>query len=268
MELMSSMLLCALVALLPQTLGKSEFNNNVEIRRAHKAYKNSPRAMILNMKGAYTNENSVLHTVYEDVECQKCHDCMDRSIKAQFTYNQAKKFHPSAKELHEDLLRHKVVDNRFKRDVAKKDAKKDNKLSTKHKEIKPSKQATVTKYDVNGSIYALKIKDIDESGLIKDDTICEIYSVKKSVACDSPEVDTLLIGARKERKKMQVNKTTASHRPPNSKLPLLKAAATWSSTKTTAKTTPPTTPETIFKKREMDNSDAPDFMPSIEEMAY
>ncbi|XP_060804375.1 uncharacterized protein LOC132902608 [Amyelois transitella] len=259
MELMSSMLLCALVALLPQTLGNADIRKTeVEIKNAHRVNKNSPRgAILLNTNGIpLVSENK--ESPFDDLICQKCFNCMERAVKERNAYIQLLKNRPSSDELNEDLLKNQLVENRHKRDVHK--AKANTSVASKPsrtKKNKPLKSASVTKYDFNGEVYALKIKESNESGHHKDARVCHIYSIKKSLPCTSSEIDGLLSDAVSDVKRKKSGRSSKK--------------GTLAQPGTKSNTMPTTTHKakiSIFKKREADNLETPDFMPSIEEMSY
>ncbi|KAJ8714587.1 hypothetical protein PYW07_002812 [Mythimna separata] len=247
MELMSSLLFCALVAHLPQAFGESspdsdvKFNNSMVFRQMP-----MPKKILLNINGPpLVNMVSDLQTVFMDVACRQCIDCMERAIKAYTTHHNIVKTIPSTDELHDQVLRLRSRNRR--------DSQTDN-TTTKTKKNKSKKKATksvtVTKYNVDGNVFALKVKETnmvasgDRQNVTQVST-CQVFSVQNSFPCDSAEGESFLTNAKrkvskKSKKVKDVNKDATTSKPH------FNAPA--------------------FRKRQIDNSEIPDnFMPSIED---
>ncbi|KAL0821173.1 hypothetical protein ABMA28_005792 [Loxostege sticticalis] len=263
MELMSSLLLCVLVALLPQTLGKSRdrrppqlevrFNNSLLIHqiKPHMLRKQ----LLLNINGPpLVNNVSELQSVFIDLACKRCHSCMERAMKAFKYHKHMINTRPSAEELQEDVLTNEIM-YRTKRDIVPTDetmvSTADDKKTTKktrNKKNKTNRAVVVTKYNIDGEVYALKVKETmnNEQNESKGASTCQVYSVKKSFPCDSAEGESLLTSAKRKANKRKAKKEQDKT----------------STTSTTQKTQ-----TSVFRKREVDNSQVPEnFMPSIEEM--
>lgn len=176
---------------------------------------------------------------------------MERAIRAYKMQTRYLSSRLASEELHNDIIPN-FISGRTKRDVqtaTKHDSKKEK--TTKNKKTKREKvhrKVTVTKYTINGDVYALRVKET--AGAVEDNqplgTSCLMYSVKKSFPCDSPEGYLLATENTKINKK---TKKTAEK----------------------IKTVPqPTTekaqPRLSYRKRQVDNTQIPEnVMPSIEE---
>ncbi|XP_063829804.1 uncharacterized protein LOC135079146 [Ostrinia nubilalis] len=259
MELMSSLLLCVLVVLLPQTLGISRvrspprleirFNNSLLIQQKPHTLR---KQILLNINGPpLVNNVTELQTVFTALACKRCHNCMERAIRAYKVHNHIISNRPSAEELQEDVLTNEIS-YRTKRDIAptsetiiptSTEAKTTKKFRAKKNKI--NRAVMVTKYNIDGDVYALKVKE--QLNADQNDTkTCQVYSVKRSFPCDSAEGEALLSSARRKANKRKAKKEQDKT----------------STTPTTQKTQ-----TSVFRKREVDNSQMPEnFMPSIEEL--
>lgn len=209
-----------------------------------------PKKVLLNIKGPpLVNMISDLQIVFMDMACSQCIDCMERAIKAYTKHNHAIKTVPSTDELHAQVLRLRKR-YRNKRD-SETSFNENTTVKTKRNKSKKktSKSVTVTKYNVDGVVFALKVKETNTVGSADQQndnqvSTCQIFSVKKSFPCDTPDSDSFLtVAKRKVSKKSKKEK---------------KAHATT--------TTKPYFVVPAFKKRQIDNSQIPDnFMPSIED---
>ncbi|KAJ8718515.1 hypothetical protein PYW08_002752 [Mythimna loreyi] len=251
MELMSSLLFCALVAHLPQAFGESspdseiKFNNSMVFRQMP-----MPKKILLNINGPpLVNMVSDLQTVFMDVACSQCIDCMERAIKAYTTHHHIIKTIPSTDELHEQVL---SLGTRNRRDSSTPAEHTTSKSKKNKSKKKATKAVTVTKYNVDGDVFALKVKETNIVGSADQQnetqvSTCQVFSVKKSFPCDSPDGESFLTnakrkGSKKSKKDKDANKDTAT---------------------TTSK---PHFMAPAFRKRQIDNSQVPDnFMPSIED---
>ncbi|XP_049872150.1 uncharacterized protein LOC126370996 [Pectinophora gossypiella] len=251
MEVMSSLLLCALVALLPQTLvsGKQSvrssttdirFNNTIIIQQQKAKHK-----LLLNLNGqplvVKVNE---LQNVFSDYSCSHCTECMERAIRAHKLAGYQKD-RPDSMELHNDILKGRVIRERRSANDSSQD-KGDKKNKTKR--AKAHRSITVTKYNIAGEVHALKVK---ESNPTNDETkvgSCEVYKVSKSYACNSPDGEAILSAAkRKNNKKNKKDKDKQQF-----------------STTTGAPRSPQSVP--VFRKRQIEKFQIPEnVMPSIEE---
>ncbi|KAF9823842.1 hypothetical protein SFRURICE_013379 [Spodoptera frugiperda] len=267
MELMSSLLFCALVVHFPQASGDKrvrrlrladidiKYNNSMMINQMP-----MPKKILLNINGPpLVNILSDLQMVFMDVKCRRCIDCMERAIKAYKSQYHVLKSRPRSDELHEEVLRNRYVYSvRNKREIAKETPQTTTPKTKRSKsKKKATKSVTVTKY-VDGEVYALKVKETNtqvnaEQNNVTHSTTCQIYSVKKSYPCDSPESITFLaIAKRKVNKKMKKDKERQR----------LNSLIT-----TTTTTEKPSFLAPAYKKRHVDNSQVPEnFMPSIEEL--
>ncbi|XP_047029244.1 uncharacterized protein LOC124636988 [Helicoverpa zea] len=258
MELMSSLLFCALVAHLPQALGMIpdtrvrntdldiKFNNSMMIHQ-----KPMQKKILLNINGPpLVNMVTDLQIVFMDVNCRKCIDCMERAIKAYTSHYHIVKTRPQYDELHEEVLKKRILQaDRKKRETQSTTEKYSTKI--KRSKTKKTKAVSVTKFNVDGEVYALKIKETNTqvSPDQQNDTqvSCQVYIVKKSFPCDAPDAETFLMVAKRK-----VNKKNKRDKERN------KAAA--------STTESPHFMAPAFRKRQVDNSQVPEnFMPSIEE---
>lgn len=194
---------------------------------------------------------------------------MERAIKAEKAHFHIISHRPSSEELQEDVLINEIS-YRTKRDIPPTDqtlpevtenVAEETKTTkkTKTRKHKANKSVTVTKYNMDGEVYALRVKETPVTSEASNDTkpsgSCQVYNVKKSYPCESPESESLLVAARrragKKKSKKQEQEKTKPNDAPNSTTAKARVHVQTSS----------------FKKREVDNSDVPEnFMPSIEDL--
>ncbi|XP_059061534.1 uncharacterized protein LOC131854436 [Achroia grisella] len=264
MELMSSLLLCVL-ALLPQTLGKSgpgipvkTQDVNLNTALTIKQMPTLRKHLHPNKDRSYISKNiRDIQSVFSDITCKTCHMCMERAIKTHMGKTHIESQRTKVEDLQYDMLTNEINGVRSKRSVnsteySKKYIKNENK--GKYKKNRTHKYITVTKYDINDEVYALKVKEINTQLITErqSDTMisetCQIYSVKKSFLCDSREGDTFLTAAKRKANKKKPRKVVDKNK----------------SSTTTQKAKLATL---VFKKREVDNSQIPEnFMPSVEDL--
>jgi hypothetical protein len=206
------------------------------------------KTILLNINGPPLVSNiSELQSVFNDANCKDCHDCMDNAIKAYNNHIRMQNNRPSAEELRDDLTNE--VNVRIKRDLMSGEKIEFTPKKTKSKKNKPQKTVTVTKYNVDNEVYALKVKETHVSVEKQDGiavTTCQVYSVKKSFPCESLEGDALLSSVKRKTNKKKIKREQKN---------------TFSSTvKSPTRTS-------VFKKREVDNTEVPDnSMSSIEDI--
>ncbi|RVE46505.1 hypothetical protein evm_008855 [Chilo suppressalis] len=256
MELMSSAFLCALVALLPQMLVKArnkntlvsdvKFNNSLAIGRNSTLRK----ALLLNINGPPLVSNlSEIQSVYNDVTCKSCIVCMDRAIRAHSLHVHMSSNRPNAAQLRDDVLS-KEINKRVKRETktASEPAVDRSTKKSKGKKNKQQKAVTVTKYEVDSVVYALKVKETLVSNEQQSDKIvgtCQVYSVKKSFPCGSPDGEAVLQAAKRKANRKKSKKEQD---------------------KNIVTSTTVTSQISIFKKREVDSTQVlENIMPSIED---
>ncbi|CAB3244653.1 unnamed protein product [Arctia plantaginis] len=223
MELMSSLLLFALVVYFPQALGDSLPDSGAKLKLndtkvSHQRLQNKKLHHNLHDSPAI-NASSELQSLFMDPRCKKCIDCMGRAVHKYKAHAELKKKTVNT-ELREELLSNKFeFKNRIKREdditttITSALPKK-----TKSKK-KSTKSVTVTKYNIDGEVYGLKVKEtkahtVDQSD--NESSMCRIYSVKKSYDCDTPESESFLASKRKVNKKNKKEKeksTTLSTTP-------------------------------------------------------
>lgn len=161
---------------------------------------------------------------------------MQRAIKSHKTYKNLK---VDGENFHDESF------NR-ERNIRDKRKSNDSVQGKLDKKTKKTKSISITKYNEKEKIYALKVMEpktqVSSNIHDKNNTMtCQIYSVKKSFPCESPEADLFL----KESKK-KINKRNKKEN---------KREKNVSPVKTT-----------VFRKRQIDESQAPEqIMPSIEE---
>ncbi|XP_037874551.1 uncharacterized protein LOC119630132 [Bombyx mori] len=210
MELMSPLLFYAI--LLPTALGRLLFKPDWEPKLNHSIKtRHNPTAhkkLLLNFNGIpLVNVISELQLVFNDVNCQKCTDCMERAVKAFIINQHIISSRPNLEDFQNDVLYEKLNINRNKRDANKKvdapNEKNTNKVKTKRTK---ANKITVTKYDVDGEVYALKVHETIHLKEKANNTItsCHVYGVKKSFPCETPEANSIVINLTRKRK---ANKT-------------------------------------------------------------
>ncbi|CAH0588075.1 unnamed protein product [Chrysodeixis includens] len=261
MELMSSLLLYALVVHLPQALCEVSYANHIKVKPADKDIKfnNSmmfhqrpmPKKILLNINGPpLVNMVNDLQVVFMDINCKKCIDCMERAIKAYKTHYHIVKQRPRSDELHQEVLKHRYgKGKRVKREskTTKTHTHTPTPSTTKPKKSKSKKKTvSVTKFNVDGEVYAVKVNETNANvnAEHQNDTslsICQLFSVTKSALCDSSEGYTILIPPRKKTTKKKKEAKPYKPQEPHFMIP-------------------------SFRKRQIDNTQEPDnFMSSIEE---
>ncbi|KAL4717220.1 hypothetical protein ACJJTC_017107 [Scirpophaga incertulas] len=255
MELMSSAFVCVLLAMLPQTLGtvrnRNFLSTNLKLNSSAVVIQQKPKRkiLLLTTTGPSLVTNNDLQRVFNDLTCKDCDSCMMRAIKAHQSHV-AKWYlgnsRLGAKEIREDILINKI--SRKKRDVSIDNTTEVIFEKKKTKKGKVQKTITVTKYNTGGQVYALKVKVAQLSFDKQNDTespttTCQVYSVKKSFPCESPEADTLTSPTKRKVRGKSKNR----------------AERKFSST-----TMKPSI--SVYRKREVDISQVQEsFMPSIEE---
>lgn len=191
---------------------------------------------VLNTRTPSSNKVGDVQPVFMDVNCKSCIECMQRAIKSHKTYKNLK---VDGENFHDELF------NR-ERNIRDKRKSNDSVQGKLDKKTKKTKSISITKYNEKEKIYALKVMEpktqVSSNIRDKNNTMtCQIYSVKKSFPCESPEADSFL----KESKK----KTNKRNKKENKREKNMSAVKT-----------------TVFRKRQIDESQAPEqIMPSIEE---
>ncbi|XP_045775726.1 uncharacterized protein LOC123874442 [Maniola jurtina] len=265
MELMSPVLLCALVVFLPQALGQSrrksssydnEFNDSLLIKRKMGSI---GKNIILNKNAPMHSKINDLQSVFMDPACTGCHTCMERAMKAHKSRTHMMDPRISLENFQDDR---NMIDER--RDKRKAEWAASNVKKSKRSKPKNNKGITLMKYNHNGKIYALKINEtnsvLDVHNNSETIMTCQVYSVKKSVSCESPEANLILTGSRKKTtkkgKKGYGKRETKSVEP----MKLIEAVKRAESTKTVIIAP-------VYRKRNVDDSQVPEqIMYSIEEM--
>lgn len=174
-----------------------------------------------------------LQSVFRDVTCRNCTTCMERAIKAYRVHSHIINNVPNVHELYYDVLNNKERKKRNTNDL--------------EKNIKQEKSVTaaVTRYTKDRKVFAIEVKET-----IGDITNCQVYSVKKSLPCDS---GSHIISASK-RNNSRKSKKVIGNAPVHTE-----GVSVFSET--------PESMVAAYKKREADNSHVPEsFMPSIEEL--
>lgn len=178
----------------------------------------------LNASPLLTRMNDI-RAVFADEKCVLCFDCIERALRA----HRYSKYQPDSEELHSELLTNTISLNRNKRFVTS--APESRKDKNGKKKSKTHKKIIVTKYNVDGEVYALKVKESSESEHHEDEA-CQLYSVNKVMSCDSPDTESFISNVKKYKKgrKHQDRSEEVTER-------------------TVAATTPP---KSLFKKRQTD----------------
>lgn len=219
----------------------NDFSDSYVIRRKMNSMgknimlnKNSPNLL---------NRLSDLQSLFMDPTCRGCYTCMERAMKAQKPHIHMMDPRISSENFQDD--RNMIEASR--RDKRK--AKSENtSAKTKRSKSKRNKGVTLTKYNDNGRIYALKIKETNLAQELYNKTVttCKVFTVQKSFSCDSPEANLILIDSKKRANK----KGRKGHRKRETKV-----------IKHTTVNTP------VYGKRNIDDSHVQEqIMPSIEEM--
>ncbi|XP_050350409.1 uncharacterized protein LOC126773501, partial [Nymphalis io] len=194
MELMSSLLLCALVTLVPQALGNNSIMSTGinETSILSKTLSMDKNHIVTIKVPSSTNKISDLKSVFMDATCKSCLNCMERAIKSHKVQN------------HIDFIKKENFRNEFvTRKINTRNKRKTNANSqrrvdkrTKKSKSKNNKLVTVIKYNENERIFALKIIETNKQVLsdqhTNKTTTCQVYSVKKYYPCETLEADLIL----------------------------------------------------------------------------
>lgn len=213
-----------------------------------------PKKILLNINGPpLVNMVNDLQVVFMDVNCKKCLDCMERAIKAYKTHYHIVKQRPRTDELRQEVLKNRYgKGKRIKRES--KTTRKETQtptpttIATKARKSKPKKKTvSVTKYNVDGEVYAVKVNETNTQANTANQndstvTTCQLFSVTKTALCDTPEAYTVLLPPKRKSVKKKDSKKIKPRTPePHFMIP-------------------------SFRKRQVDNTQEPDnFMSSIEE---
>ncbi|XP_073960561.1 uncharacterized protein [Choristoneura fumiferana] len=106
MELMSSLLLCALVVLLPRTLGADpDLKSEVIMSDIKLLGQTIPRMrVLLKPNTQMVSAQSELQTVFTDLMCTKCISCMERALKANKIQTHMARIKPNTQEIENDVI--------------------------------------------------------------------------------------------------------------------------------------------------------------------
>ncbi|CAH4022384.1 unnamed protein product [Pieris brassicae] len=205
---------------------------------------NVGKNIILNVNiEANNNKASDLQAVFTDPSCKSCANCMERVVRAH-------KVHRLSKIRDDDIYQLLTKkDNKIKE---KRSVHFETKGEKKSKKSKAKKSVSVIKYNENGEIYALKVKETNNQLISEPNvtraisTTCQVYSIQKSLPCESPEADLILTASK--RKTNKKNKKVQGKRETN--VPTEEAVIA-----------------SVFRKRHVDNSELQEhYMTSLEEM--
>lgn len=158
----------------------------------------------LNAPPLVTRTND-LQTVFADEKCVLCFNCMERALKA----HRYSKYRPDSEELHSYLLTNTITLHRNKRYVTSTATPEGKKEKKGKKKSKVHKTIIVTQYNVDGAVYALKVKETLPGSDHADDKsgACQVYSVNKVTSCNTPEGDAFIANVKKN-----VNKKDKRHK--------------------------------------------------------
>ena len=223
------------------SVGEIKFNNSMEIHQMP-----MPKKVLLNINAPLVTGKmgTGLQEVFTDLSCSQCIDCMDRAIKAY-------KLHYQDVEKQSKQFLWSKTSYRNKRDADTNTTTE--RTTTRIRRTKPKKRAskaiTVTKYNVDGDVIALKIKETNLTTTDQQNdtqvTTCQVFSVKKSFPCDTAEGESLLTVAKRKVSKKNRREKNASRT---------------SSTK-------PHFVAPAFRKRQVEHYQISDnFMPSVEDL--
>lgn len=208
---------------------------------------NTQRTRNIPQESPHLNLISDLESVYKDLRCRNCNLCMERAIKAYKTQNENMNNKDTTTGVQKYLIDTRYeINDRPKRDLDTETKPRRNKMKKKS-----NKTITVTKYNIGGSVYGLKVKERAVQGSEPNNNVtstCHVYSVKKTYDCNSPESEVFLSVAKRNVHKKSKKEKAAEN------------------------STPATTTEKAhfmvpsFKKRQVDQSEmAENFEFSIEE---
>lgn len=169
-----------------------KFNNSLLIGQKpnHKLLLN------LNAPPLVTRMND-LQSVFADEKCVLCSNCMERALKA----HKYSKYRPDSEELNTDLLSNTITVHRNKRYVNSTPSIEGKKEKKGKKKSKVHKTIIVTQYNMDGEVYALKVKESLPGSDHNEDGACQVYSVNKVMACNTPEGDAFIANVKKNANK-------------------------------------------------------------------
>ncbi|CAK1542177.1 unnamed protein product [Leptosia nina] len=213
----------------------------------------SPKKKIQFEKNIMSQANSIkaseLQAVFTDISCKGCVNCMERVVKAH------KVNHVNASQIRGDMNDSiRTIQENIVRDRRSVRFESVPKIEKKSKKSKTKKSVSVIKYNENGEIYALKVKESNTqltpdqpNGTKTSSTTCQVYSIQKSLPCESPEADLILTASK--RKTNKKNKKVQGKR------------------ETSVPTEEATLIASVFRKRHVDNSEVQEpYLTSLEEM--
>ncbi|XP_063539656.1 uncharacterized protein LOC134748796 [Cydia strobilella] len=202
MELMSPLLLCALAALLPQALGvKSTFIS--EIKRESPKFIESPlfhKTIWLKRKTpSGVSLDMVLDYLHETDKCSLCLDCINKALFF-FSSKKSAASVPATHMQSRDFILNDIIENyhHYKEVRNKRDTEVPTK--TKKSNVSKSKNVTVTKYNIDGQIYAIKLRERNSTQTENqhEDRSCQVFSVRRYYPCDSPKAELIFTNARRK----------------------------------------------------------------------
>ncbi|XP_063626997.1 uncharacterized protein LOC134798544 [Cydia splendana] len=207
MELMSPLLLCALAALLPQALGiKAAFISKVK--------PDSPKffempllqkKIWLMRKTPQASLDMVLDYLHKTDKCSLCIVCINKAL---FFLGISKKNTTSVPSTHimqtRNFKSNKFLEHyhHYKEVRNKRDTEVPTK--TKKSNMSKSKNVTVTKYNIDGQIYAIKLRERNSTQAENqqgDDRSCQVFSVRKYYPCESRKAEIFFSNARRKSNK-------------------------------------------------------------------
>lgn len=177
------------------------------------------KKVLIKANSQMVSTRSELQSVFNDLKCAKCVRCMERAIKANTKHTHITKIKPNTQEIENDIIvsyyQYKPPRNkRNTENIATKAITNQTTPNRTPNPLKRNKTVTVTKYNNDGQIYAVKIQegylvDGEDTGAV---ATCEVYSVKKYFPCNSLAGELMLTSAKrkvhKRLKKVQEKKTT------------------------------------------------------------
>ncbi|XP_061720062.1 uncharacterized protein LOC133527181 [Cydia pomonella] len=227
MELMSPLLLCALAALLPQALGvKSSFIS--EIKRESPKLIETPlfhKTVWLKRKApSEVTLEMVLDYLHETDKCSLCLNCINKALY--FLSSTKPTDDPPRHMPSSDFILNDIIENYHQYKVERN--KRDTEVPTKTKKsnVSKSKNVTVTKYNIDGQIYAIKLRErnFTQTENQQGDRSCQVFSVRKYYPCDSPKAELIFTNARRKanksnrRTKKQTKNTLTTDKPQSQSL--------------------------------------------------
>ncbi|XP_063368201.1 uncharacterized protein LOC134656574 [Cydia amplana] len=219
MELMSPLLLCALAALLPQALGvRTSFISEIKPPTFIEPPLFHKKIWLKRKMPSEVSLDMILDYLHESEKCSMCLDCINKAL---FSSKKSTTLSPSTHMESRHFILNDIFENYHQYKVERN--KRDTEVPTKTKKsyVSKTKNVTVTKYTIDGQIYAIKLRERNttQAENQQGDRSCQVFNVRKYYPCESPKAELILANARiktnkaNRRSKKQTKSTLTTDKP-------------------------------------------------------